>query len=84
MSDVIGPGETHRWLVGASAGQTMIVLIASDAGDVWFTVADPTGQPMATTEQLIEVELVDDGDHAIDVWNFGDIEATYVLIVAIP
>jgi hypothetical protein len=83
VSDQIGPGETQRWLAGAAAGQTMVVLVTSDSGNVWFQISDPNGATLIPGDNPSTLVLPADGDYTIALSNLGSIADTYVLSVTI-
>jgi hypothetical protein len=83
VSDQIGPGETQRWLAGAAAGQTMLVQVTSDSGNVWFQITDPNGATLVPQENPATVELPVSGDYTIAISNLSSTVDTYVLSVVI-
>lgn len=83
VSDSIAPGQAHRWLLGAAAGQTMAVFIESDVGDIPADVYSPTGVPLITDQYEFYIDLAESGDYVVVVNNYSGIVGAYTLTVYI-
>jgi hypothetical protein len=81
--DSIAPGQPHRWIVGAAAGQVMAVFIESDTGDIGADIISPSGVPLASFQFEVGIDLVEDGDYVVEVNNLAGIVGAYTLTVYI-
>jgi hypothetical protein len=83
ITDDIGPGETHRWIAAAAAGQTMQVSLQSSDFEVFFNIYGPDGALGGERRNAGPGELTESGDYIIDVMNTGGSSSTYTLTVVI-
>ena len=81
VTDLIAPEATHLWLVGAAAGQTLVVFLESDIGDIWFNLYSPSSGPMSIRSQEVSFELIEDGDYVVEITNTTGIVGAYTLTV---
>ena len=77
----VSAGDIDRYILGASAGQTMGVHLDSDAANATFVVTAPDDTSLAVGPQDAIVYLPVDGDYVIAVVVTAGEQATYAMTV---
>ncbi|WP_343117336.1 SH3 domain-containing protein [Ostreiculturibacter nitratireducens] len=80
------PGESRRYLLGASNGQDLYVRVAANGPDLSYQIFNPDGSfllDQMTSAQEYRGQLWQSGDHVIEVINRGNSTQTYNVIFGI-
>ncbi len=81
VEGAVAVGEFDRYVLGASAGQTMGVHLDSDADNATFVVLAPDTTSLAFGPQDATVYLPMDGDYEIAVAVTAGEQTTYAMTV---
>lgn len=85
-SGTLAPGQSRRYILGASSGQDLYVRIAPDGAGFSYQVFNPDSTfllNMVSAEQEYRGELWQSGDHVVEVINRGDAAHSYTVIIGI-
>jgi uncharacterized protein YgiM (DUF1202 family) len=83
LTGVLAPGQSRRYVLGARAGQNLIVRVMHRSGPrTDFQIFHPDGSllmPMTPTDRVYRGELFLSGDHVVEVINRGGKTAEYMV-----
>ena len=86
LTGVLNPGESRRYVVGASSGQDMYVRVAPRGEPVTYQIFNPDGTfllDQITSDQEYRGQLWQSGDHVVEVINRTNASANYNVIIGI-
>ena len=86
FSDRLSPGETRRYVLGASNGQDFYFRIAADGPGLSYLILNPDGSALldeVRADLEYRGQLWQSGDHVVEVFNRGSDAQTFTLIFGI-
>jgi hypothetical protein len=83
VSGNVAPGTTATFVLRASAGQTMHVLVEPDDFAALTTILGPAGDVVGAGHTAASADLRDTGDYVVEIGNTGT-TSDFTLTVTIP
>ena len=86
LTGALAPGDSLRYLIGASEGQNLYVRVAPQGQPISYQIFNPDGSfllDQMTSDQEYRGQLWQSGDHVIEVINRTNATAGYNIIIGI-
>jgi len=86
LTAALAPGDSRRYLVGASADQFLYVRVAPQGQPISYQIFNPDGSfllDQISSDKEYRGQLWQSGDHVIEVINRTDANVTYNLIIGV-